>query len=124
MKTASAFHTRNLSAAFALSSVVAGMLAALSLARLLFPGSLYPTDDLRRASIPTDVVNLVIGLPVLLGAMALARRGNMLGLLFWPGMLLFVIYHAVAFAVMSVCCFVPFGLFVHGVRQAEAEGSS
>jgi len=44
------------------------------------------------------VVNLVIGLPCLLGAMALARRGSLPGLLFWPGMLLFVTYHAVAFA--------------------------
>lgn len=89
---------RNTSTIFTLSSLVAALMAALSLAGLLFPSVLYPTTDLRNSSIPTDVVNLVIGLPILLGAMALARRGLLPGLLFWPGMLFFVTYHAVAFA--------------------------
>jgi membrane protein implicated in regulation of membrane protease activity len=99
MSTLSSFSTRNLAAVFTLSSVVAALLAALSLAGLLFPALLYPTADLRNSSIPTDVVNLVIGLPILLVAMILARRGRLTGLLFWPGMLLFVTYHAIAFAV-------------------------
>lgn len=98
MSTSPSFSTRNLAAVFTLSTFVAALLAALSLAGLLFPALLYPTADLRNSSIPTDVVNLVIGLPSLLGAMALARRGRLPGLLFWPGMLLFVTYHSIAFA--------------------------
>lgn len=98
MSALPSFSTRNLATVFTLSSVVAALLAALSLASLLFSALLYPTADLRNSSIPTDVVNLVIGLPSLLGAMVLARRGRLTGLLFWPGMLLFVAYHAAAFA--------------------------
>lgn len=74
------------------------MMTVLSLAGLLFPTIFYTTDDMRHSSIPTDVVNMVIGLPMLLGAIVVARRGVLLGLLFWPGMLLFVAYHAIAFA--------------------------
>lgn len=98
MSTSPSFTTRNLAVVITLSRVVVALLAALSLAGILFPALLYPTADLRNSSIPTDVVNLVIGLPSLLVAMALARRGRLPGLLFWPGMLLFVAYHAIAFA--------------------------
>jgi hypothetical protein len=89
--------TRSPSQSYILSIMVSVLLAAVSLASLLFPSTFYPTTDLRNASIPTDVVNLLIGLPILLGSMALARRGNLLGLLFWPGALLFVTYHYIAF---------------------------
>ena len=98
MNTPRFFYTKKNSSLFALSIVVAGLMTALSLAGLFFPASLYPTVDLRNSSIPTDVVNLVIGLPILLLAIYLARRGMLVGLLFWPGMLLFVAYHAIAFA--------------------------
>ncbi len=98
MNTSRSFYTKKLSLLFALSITVAGLMSALSLAGLFFPTSLYPTVDLRNSSIPTDVINLVIGLPILLIAMILAQRGMLIGLLFWPGMLLFVAYHAIAFA--------------------------
>lgn len=98
MKKSLYFHTRNLSVVFTLSWFVAGLMTALSLVGLFFPASFYPTVDLRNSSIPTDVVILGIGLPCLLAAMVWARRGALVGLLFWPGMLLFVTYHAIAFA--------------------------
>ncbi|MBN1428813.1 MAG: hypothetical protein JXB07_10540 [Anaerolineae bacterium] len=91
--------THQLTLAYALSLIVAVLMTAVSLASLLFSSTIYPTDDLRNASIPTDVVNLLIGLPILLGSMALARRGKLIGLLFWPGALLFVVYHYIAFSV-------------------------
>lgn len=93
-----ALFPRQPASVFVLSMVVTGVMAALALAGLLFPEALHPTDDLCRASIATSAALLVIGLPILLGAMALAHCGVLLGLLFWPGMLLFVMYHAVAFA--------------------------
>jgi hypothetical protein len=37
--------------------------------------------------VANNVGNLVIGLAILLGAMGLARRGRLIGLLFWPGAL-------------------------------------
>jgi hypothetical protein len=76
---------RSLTLAFALSLVVALLVAGGSLAGLLFQGSLYPTQELRRSFVANDAVNLFIGLPILLGALWLSRRGRLIGLLFWPG---------------------------------------
>jgi hypothetical protein len=47
--------------------------------------------------VANDVVNLLIGLPILLSSILLARRGRLLWLLFWPGALLFVFYNSVAY---------------------------
>jgi len=90
---------RELKSMYALSFLVTALVVVTSLGGLLFQSFFYPTEELRRAFISNDVVNLFIVLPVLLGAMALARRGKLLGLLFWPGALLCVPYNAVAYAV-------------------------
>lgn len=92
------FQSRRLSPAITLSLVIAGLTTGLSLAGLLFPMSMYPTDDLRQSFIANDVVNLVIGLPVLLGTLWLARRGQLPGLLGLPGALFYVTYNAIAYA--------------------------
>ncbi len=84
---------------FALSWLIALLLAALSLVGLLFPSAIYPSADLRRAFLANDVVNLLIGLPVLVVSMLSARRGGWMGRLFWLGALLYVIYNAIAYAV-------------------------
>lgn len=39
-----------------------------------------------------DALNLVVGLPILLGSLWLARRGTLIGLLFGPGALFYVLY--------------------------------
>jgi hypothetical protein len=49
--------------------------------------------------VPTDLFTLVVGLPLLLGAMWLTRRGKLLGLLSWPGVLLYVVYIYVSYAI-------------------------
>jgi hypothetical protein len=74
-------------------------MAVASLAGVLFQSTVYPIEELRQSFVANDVVNLLIGLPVLLGSMWLARRGKMIGLLFWPGALLFVTYNSIAYAV-------------------------
>jgi len=73
------------------------LLAALSLAGLLFQDTVYLTEELRRSFVANDVVNLVLGAPILVGSLWLARRGRLIGLLFWPGALFFVIYNAIAY---------------------------
>ncbi|MFZ5819396.1 MAG: hypothetical protein ACOYYJ_05800 [Chloroflexota bacterium] len=98
MKTFQPFLTRNLSAVSTLSTVIAGLMAALSLAGLLFPLEIYPSEDLRQSFLANDVVNLVIGLPILLGMLWLFRRENLLGLLGLPGALFYVTYNAIAYA--------------------------
>jgi len=59
---------------------------------LFDPKILYPTNDQFRSAFPTDLVNL-LGVPLLLGPMWLARRGSLVGLLLWPGALLYLLYH-------------------------------
>jgi len=67
-------------------------MAIASVAGLLYQTIIYPTDELLQSFVPNDVFNLFIGLPILLGSMWLARRGKLIGLLFWPGALFYVFY--------------------------------
>jgi hypothetical protein len=83
---------RPLTLLYALSVLIAALIVAASLVGLLIPGSAYPTDELRKSLVPTDIVTLLIGLPILLGSIWWARRGKLLGLLLWPGALFFVLY--------------------------------
>ncbi len=91
--------TRPLAREYPLSLVIALLMTAASLAGLLAPHSLYPSAELRHGFVSNDVVNLVLGLPLLLAAPALTRRGKLLGLLFWPGALFYVTYNYIAYAI-------------------------
>lgn len=90
--------TQNLTLAYVGSLIIALLLTVASVAGLLYPDRLYPTEELRQSFMATDVVNLCIGLPILLGSMWFARRGRLLGLLFWPGALFYVLYHYIVYA--------------------------
>jgi hypothetical protein len=77
-----------------LSSSLIGLLTAVAaLAGLVVTDDIYPTEELRRAFLANDAVTLAIGLPILLGSMWLTRRGQLAGLLFWPGAILFGLYN-------------------------------
>ncbi len=82
----------NLALAYAISLVIAALMAIASVAGLLYQTIIYPTDELLQSFVPNDVVNLFIGVPILLGSLWLARRGKLIGLLFWPGALFYVFY--------------------------------
>ena len=84
---------RDLTLSYALSLAIAILMAVASVAGLLRRTVAYPTDELLRAFVPNDVVNILIGLPILLGSMWLARRDKLIGLLFWPGALFYVLYN-------------------------------
>jgi hypothetical protein len=89
---------RKLTLAYAFSLAIALLMAGASVAGLLYPAKLYPTEELRQSFLPNDVVNLFIGLPILLGSMGLAWRGKLTGLLFWPGALFYVLYNSIVYA--------------------------
>jgi hypothetical protein len=78
---------------YVLTFLIAILMAAASIAGLLYRTAVYPTEDLLQSFVPNDVVNLFIGLPILLGSIGLARRGKLVGLLLWPGALFFVLYN-------------------------------
>lgn len=90
-----------LSQEYVLSLVIAGLVTGVSLAGIFFQGVFYPAEDLRRTFLSNDVVNLAIGLPGLLVAMALTRRGRWIGLLVWPGALFYVTYTYIAYTVAA-----------------------
>ena len=77
-----------------LFSVIAALLMTVaSAAGLFFSASVYPTEELFQNLAVNDVVNLVLILPVLLVSLFSARRGELIGLLFWQGALLAVVYN-------------------------------
>lgn len=99
MNTAQLPIARPLFQAYRLSYLVGFLAAVSSLAGLLFQTTIYPSEDLRLAFVSNDVVNLFIGLPILFGSIWLARRGRLIGLLFWPGALFYFTYNYIAYAV-------------------------
>lgn len=91
--------TQSLTLAYASSLIIAVLVAIVSVAGLVFGTSLYPLEEMLLLKQPTDLFTLVAGLPLLLGSMWLARRGGLLGLLCWPGVLLYVLYVYVSYAI-------------------------
>ncbi len=91
--------TRDLTLAYVLSLIVALIMTVASVVGLLYQTAIYPTDELLLSFVPSDAFNLVVGLPILLGSMLLARRGKLIGLLCWPGALFYVLYIYVPYVI-------------------------
>lgn len=105
---------RDLTLAYAASLVVAALMAVVSVAGLVLgsAGRLYGADPelalgvseaeaglLLPGLLGQDIFNLVMGVPLLLGSMWLARRGSLVGLLLWPGMLFYALYWYILYLV-------------------------
>lgn len=85
---------RDLTFAYLISLVIALIMAVVSIAGLLYGTGIYPGLEVKMLPlfVGQDALNLVVGLPMLLGSMWLARRGSLTGLLLWPGALFYVLY--------------------------------
>lgn len=106
--------TRELRLAYALSITIAVLMAFASIAGLLYRRRLYPSDELMLAFPPSDLFNLVIGLPLLLASMIMAQRGKLFGLLSWPGALFYTLYTYLPYAIgvpLNIL-FLPYQLLV------------
>jgi hypothetical protein len=105
--------TRDLTLAYVLSLVVALVMAVASAGGLLYQTLIYPADE-GLSFFVQDAINLVAGLPILLGSMWLARRGRLIGLLCWPGALFYVLYGYVPYliALPFNVLFLPYLLLV------------
>ncbi|HET9222802.1 MAG TPA: hypothetical protein VFO07_09880 [Roseiflexaceae bacterium] len=86
--------TRDLRLAYLVSLVIAVLMIIVSIAGLVLGSAeLYGVEPkLVQVSEGGDAANLVVGLPILLGSLWLARRGHLSGLLLWPGALFYVLY--------------------------------
>ncbi|MEJ2240953.1 MAG: hypothetical protein P8Y18_02255 [Candidatus Bathyarchaeota archaeon] len=83
----------NLKLIYILSLLIACLFAFTSVSGILLGSKIYPTEELFNNFISNDVINLLIGLPIILISIALTSRGKLVGLLFLPGSLLFVVYN-------------------------------
>ncbi len=77
---------------YTVSVAIAVLMSLASTAGIVYREVFYPIDELTVGFIATDVLNLAVGLPILLVSMWLTRRGHLVGLLCWPGALLYVLY--------------------------------
>ena len=84
---------RTLGPVFVNSIIIAALITAQAILGLVHRDLTYPTNELILAFVPNDVVNLLIGLPILLVSMWLTFRGKLIGLLFWPGAIFYVFYN-------------------------------
>jgi hypothetical protein len=82
---------------YLIALIITLIMAIASVVGIIFRSTIYPTEDLYSNFMPNDVVNLLIGVPILLGSMWLTYRGRLIGLLFWPGALLYVLYNYIAY---------------------------
>jgi len=83
--------------AWDLSWLVGAWMAVMSVWGLVAPHSLYPSQILVQSYQVNDAVNLLVGLPALALSLGWVRRGRLIGLLFWPGALLYVLYNYLAY---------------------------
>ena len=86
--------TRNLKFAYVASIFIAVVMTIVSVAGLLLWSRVYPGIEPKMLPlfVGQDALNLLVGLPLLLGSAWLARRGALIGLLLWPGALFYVLY--------------------------------
>lgn len=73
------------------------LMVVASIGSLLFPESIYSSDEQRAAFLTNDVVNLLVGVPMMLITISMARRRKLLSLVIWPGALIYVIYNYLAY---------------------------
>ncbi|MHA1917153.1 MAG: hypothetical protein ACTSUV_02440 [Candidatus Ranarchaeia archaeon] len=88
---------KNPKTTYILSIASAIIMATVSILGLLYPNIFYPTQEILQSFFTNDVVNLFIGLPILLGSMLLTKQNKLIGLLFWPGAQLYILYNYIAY---------------------------
>ena len=81
------------------SALVILLMGVMSLAGFLFPDHIYFGNELIATYLPNDVINLVLGVPVLLGTIWLSNREKLVGLLLWPGAILYVFYNYLGYII-------------------------
>lgn len=92
----------DLTLTYTLTLVIIILMTATSIAGLVSGNVFYATQELRSTFVANDAANLLIGLPLLLGSMWLARHGKLIGLLCWPGALFVVLYTYLIYSIALI----------------------
>lgn len=83
----------NLNLIFLITIIITILVAAVSFVGILFSTEIYPAKEILNVFVSNDVVNLLVGLPTIIISLVLTSKDRVLGLLFWPGALLYIIYN-------------------------------
>lgn len=90
---------RSLKRDYVMSFIIALLMTATSISGLLASNILYPVKELRNGFVTTDIINLLLVLPILICGSVLTKRGFLTGLIIWIGSLFVINYHYIAYAV-------------------------
>ena len=77
--------------------MLAILMTIISLIGLIWPQTLYPGEGQADAYRVNDLINILIGLPGIILALVLIKRGKLLGVLFLPGAVLYIFYTYIAY---------------------------
>jgi hypothetical protein len=88
---------QNIDLGVQLTLLLAALMGGASLLGLILPDSVYPSEALIQSYLANDLINLLLGLPILLVPIWLIRREVWAGLLCWPGAVLYVLYNSIAY---------------------------
>jgi hypothetical protein len=94
-----------------LSVLITGLMVVQSVLGLLFQGAYRDVPWIKATWFGNDWVTLVVGVPLLIAALLLARQGSVRGLLLWLGMLGYSIYNY-AFYLFGVALNTFFPLYI------------
>ena len=98
---------------YGVSIAIAVLMFMTSAAGIVYREIVYPIDELSVGFVATDVLNLAAGLPILLISMWLTRKGHLIGLLCWPGALLYVLYIYTSYLALAIrALFIPHILLI------------
>ena len=98
---------------YGVSIAIAVLMFMTSAAGIVYREIVYPIDELSVGFVATDVLNLAAGLPILLISMWLTRKGHLIGLLCWPGALLYVLYIYTSYLALPIrVLFIPHILLI------------
>ena len=89
--------TKNLTHLYNLSLIICLIMAGVSITSLVIPSRIYPTDNLIESFLTNDLVNLLVGVPILLISIRLTHQGKLIGLLLWPGAVMYITYNYIAY---------------------------
>ncbi|MCR4422617.1 MAG: hypothetical protein NUV32_09125 [Exilispira sp.] len=79
-------------------AIIIILLLLTSISGLFVSRLLYPVEELRNSFVSTDIINLLIVLPLLISGYILVNRNCLIGLTFYIGSLFVIIYHYIAYA--------------------------
>ena len=79
------------------SIIIAILVAGAAFLGIFFSSFVFPTEELRQAYMVTDVSNLTLIIPLLILSICLTLYKKLIGLLFWPGVIMTITYHYIAY---------------------------